>query len=245
MKDLEKDIEARVAFIRDLLKKTGAKGIVFGNSGGKDCALTGILCRRATERVLGVIMPCESRRNFEEDRRDGEEVAAKFGIESKVIDVTEIKRAFRAALAGEDIEGLAGANINPRVRMTVLYAVAAARGYLVAGTGNRSERYVGYYTKWGDGACDFNPISDLTVGEVYEYLAFLDAPEAVRVKAPSAALFDGQTDEGEMGVTYAAIDRYLLTGEAEEKDRKIIESRRRASAHKREGAALFRKADEE
>lgn len=244
MNDLKKDIERRVAFIKDLLQKSGAKGVIFGNSGGKDCALVGILCRMATENVLGVIMPCESRRNYEEDRRDGEEVAKKFGISSCVVDIGDIKSAFRAALAGENLEGLVGANINPRIRMTVLYAMAQARGYLVAGTGNRSERYMGYYTKWGDGACDFNPISDLTVQEVYAYLEALGAPRSVIEKAPSAALYEGQTDEQEMGVTYKAIDTYLLGGEIEQKDQEIIDRYHARSEHKRAGTAFYRRVDE-
>ena len=244
MNDLKKDIERRVAFIKDLLQKSGAKGVIFGNSGGKDCALVGILCRMATENVLGVIMPCESRRNYEEDRRDGEEVAKKFGLQSCVVDIGDIKSAFRGALAGENLGGLVGANINPRIRMTVLYAMAQARGYLVAGTGNRSERYMGYYTKWGDGACDFNPISDLTVQEVYAYLEALDAPRAVIEKAPSAALYEGQTDEQEMGVTYRAIDTYLLGGEIDPKDKEIIDRYHARSEHKRTGTVFYKRVDE-
>jgi len=90
--------------------------------------------------------------------------------------------------------------------------VAQSRGALVAGTGNRSEMYVGYFTKWGDGAYDFNPIADLTVTEVYEFLDYLEAPENIRRKAPSAGLYEGQTDEAQLGVTYREIDEVILTG---------------------------------
>jgi NAD+ synthase len=130
-------------------------------------------------------------------------------------------------------------NIAPRLRMITLYAIAAAEGRLVAGTGNRSERYLGYFTKWGDGAFDFNPISDLTATEVLEFLAFLDAPETIRRKAPSAGLFEGQTDEADMGVTYAAIDRYILTGEAADADRAVIDRYHQTSGHKRRPGATF------
>ena len=98
---------------------------------------------------------------------------------------------------------------------------------------------MGYFTKWGDGAYDFNPIADLTVTEIYEFLRYLHAPKAILEKAPSAGLFEGQTDEQEMGVTYAAIDRYLLTGEASEQDRAVIERFHARSEHKRTGAALY------
>jgi len=124
-------------------------------------------------------------------------------------------------------------NLAPRLRMTSLYAVAAAEGLLVAGTGNRSEIYMGYFTKWGDGACDFNPISDLTATEVFEFLDYLGAPRCIIDKAPSAGLYEGQTDEQDMGVSYAAIDRYITTGEATDKEREIIDRYHAVSAHKR------------
>mgnify|MGYP005893457521 CR=1 FL=1 len=128
---------------------------------------------------------------------------------------------------------MATSNIAPRLRMLTLYTIGAAEGRLVAGTGNRSEAYMGYFTKWGDGAYDFNPIADLTVTEVYAFLSWLHAPENIIRKAPSAGLFEGQTDEDEMGVTYAAIDKFLFTGEASETDKKIIDRYHKASEHKR------------
>ena len=119
------------------------------------------------------------------------------------------------------------------------YTIGAAEGRLVAGTGNRSEAYMGYFTKWGDGAYDFNPIADLTVTEIYEFLTWLHAPENIIRKAPSAGLFEGQTDEQEMGVTYAAIDKYILTGEASEHDKAIIDRYHSRSEHKRRPAATY------
>ncbi|HOQ24870.1 MAG TPA: NAD(+) synthase [Bacillota bacterium] len=92
---------------------------------------------------------------------------------------------------------------------------------------------MGYYTKWGDGAYDFNPIADLTVTEIYEFLRYLKAPESVITKAPSAALFDGQTDEGELGISYQKIDEFLLTGKVSEEDRAIIARYHQVSGHKR------------
>jgi NAD+ synthase len=98
---------------------------------------------------------------------------------------------------------------------------------------------MGYFTKWGDGGCDFNPIADLSVKEVYEFLEFLGAPENIIKKAPSAGLFEGQTDEAEMGVTYAAIDKYIDTGIATEQDKAIIDRYHRVSEHKRKMPALY------
>ena len=128
--------------------------------------------------------------------------------------------------------------------MTTLYAVAASEYRLVAGTGNRSERYMGYFTKWGDGSCDFNPISDLTATEIIEFLKWLTAPACIINKAPSAGLFDGQTDEDEMGVSYYAIDSYISGGEVSPTEKKIIDRYHRVSEHKRSGINVFKQIDE-
>ena len=240
MRDYAVELEKRVAFIQDVLSKSGAKGIVFGNSGGKDSALVGILCKKACDNTVGIMMPCESKRNFGIDMDDGGEVAKQFGIENRTVDITGTKQTLVKALSQvTELNQQALTNINPRLRMATVYAVAAAEGRLVAGTGNRSEAYMGYFTKWGDGAYDLNPIADLTVTEIYEFLRYLNAPQSIIDKAPSAGLFEGQTDETEMGVTYAAIDRFLLTGEGEEADLAIIDRFHKRSEHKRTGAASY------
>lgn len=244
-RDYKEEFEKRIAFIRRLLEESGTEGIIFGNSGGKDSALVGILCKFACENTLGLIMPCASKRNFESDRDDAVELAEHFGIETRVIDLTAVRQAeIDRLMELTQLTNAAVANIAPRLRMTTLYAVAQSENRLVAGTGNRSERYMGYFTKWGDGACDFNPIADLTVTEVYEFLRWLTAPASIINKAPSAGLFDGQTDEAEMGVSYAAIDAYITTGEANERDKKIIDRFHRRSGHKRTDIAVYSKIDE-
>ena len=240
MRDYALEFERRVEFIRTQLAASRCAGIVFGNSGGKDSALVGILCKAACENTLGLIMPCASRRNYGLDRDDGMEVAEKFNIETRVVDLTPVREAELAALEGvTKLTDMAVANIAPRLRMTTLYAVAHAENRLVAGTGNASEAYVGYFTKWGDGAHDFNPIADLSVGEIYEFLEYLDAPRSIIEKAPSAGLFEGQTDEKEMGITYSAIDAYMAGRPVSEHDRGIIERMHRASEHKRRGIARY------
>ena len=234
MRNYELETEQRVAFIRDLISSAGARGIVYGNSGGKDSALVGILCKMACADTVGIIMPCGSKQNYGQDKTDAEIIAGQFDIASRVIDLSEVKNELmRTVVKNTRLTEAANANIAPRLRMTALYAVAASENRLVAGTGNRSERYMGYFTKWGDGACDFNPIADLTVTEIYEFLRHFDAPGAIIGKAPSAGLFDGQTDEAEMGITYRAIDDFLITGEASERDKAIIEKFHRVSEHKR------------
>ena len=245
MRDYQAEFEGRVSFIRELVKSSGVSGIVFGNSGGKDSALVGILCKAACENTVGVIMPCASKRNYGMDADDGRALAEQFGIETRMVDLTAVREALMEQLSAvTELNSQAITNLAPRLRMTTLYGIAAAESRLVAGTGNRSEAYMGYYTKWGDGACDFNPISDLTATEVIEFLCWLTAPAAIINKAPSAGLFDGQTDEEEMGVTYAAIDKYITTGEASEHDKRIIDRYHKRAEHKRIGINHYKKIDE-
>ncbi len=245
--DAKKTINERVEWIRSLLKETGAKGIIYGNSGGKDCTLVGALAKLATDNVLGVIMPCSSSRNYGSDRDDALAAGEKFSIEQIEVDLTETKNCLMSAL-GDNLQKdfvsdyalkMAPANINPRIRMTVLYALGQAKGYLVAGTGNLCEITMGYFTKWGDGACDFNPIADLTVPEIYELLEALDAPENIISKAPSAGLYEGQTDEKDMGVTYDAITAFCRGGEVVDEDRIKIENAYKSTAHKRRMPRYF------
>ena len=240
MRDYQKEFDGRVAYIRALVEKSGVRGIVFGNSGGKDSALVGILCKAACEDTVGIILPCVSRRNFGSDLDDGNALAEQYGIETRILDLTPIRETAEQVIGqATDINDASLANIAPRLRMLALYTIAGSEGRLVAGTGNRSEAYMGYFTKWGDGACDFNPISDLTATEVIEFLDYLGAPESIRTKAPSAGLYEGQTDEQEMGISYAAIDRFLLTGEASEADRAILDRFHSRSEHKRRPASTY------
>lgn len=240
MRDYQKEFENRVAFIRQTLAESHASGIVFGNSGGKDSALVGILCKAACDNTVGIIMPCASARNFGMDADDGNALAEQFHIETRTVDLTAVREAELSALSvATQINQAALVNIAPRLRMTTLYAIAASENRLVAGTGNRSEAYLGYFTKWGDGAHDFNPISDLTVTEIFAFLEYLKAPRCIIDKAPSAGLFDGQTDEAEMGVTYQAVDRFLETGEADAQDLAVIRRFHLRSEHKRSPIATY------
>ncbi len=234
MRDYGIELKNRVAFIKKVVEDAGVEGIVFGNSGGKDSALVGILCKMACENTVGIIMPCGSGRNYKEDKQDAESVANKFNIEIRIVDLKqsfeEVKKAVSNATT---LNGIATTNIAPRLRMTTLYAIAASENRLVAGTGNKSEGHMGYFTKFGDGGHDFNPISDLTVTEIFEFLRYLEAPISIIEKAPSAGLFDGQTDELEMGVSYAAIDKYLSGEQVTEQEKVIIERYHNRSHHKR------------
>ena len=233
--EFEKTVLERVNWIKEILAEAGAKGIVLGMSGGKDSALVGILCRMATPNVTGIIMPYQSRRNLGEDRDHALMLNEKFDIQTLEVDLTPVKEAFETVLLPLDANQnpMAYANMNPRLRMITLYNYAQRKNYLVCGTGNLSERTMGYFTKWGDGAFDFNPIGDLTVREIYKLLTYAECPEEIIKEPPSAALFEGQTDEQEMGITYEEIDEYLLNGNASEEARAKIEAASKRAEHKR------------
>ena len=240
MRDYEVETNKRIEFIRGVIKSAGAGGVVFGNSGGKDSALVGILCKMACDDTVGLIMPCGAKRNYETDKADAENIARQFGIATRVIDLSGVKNELIKAIGEKaEISDSALVNMAPRLRMTALYAVSISENRLVAGTGNRSETYMGYFTKWGDGACDFNPIADLTVKETYEFLRYLKAPAFVIEKTPSAGLFDGQTDESEMGISYDSIDGFLLDGAVSRGDMAIINKFHKSSEHKRNMPIVF------
>jgi len=240
MRDYKQETAKRVEFIRKQLEESGATGIVFGNSGGKDCALVGILCKLACEDTVGIIMPCTSSCNYDEDMTDAMMISKLYRIEKRMVDLTKTAQTLGKALTeAADITKSAEVNIAPRLRMTTLYAVATTENRLVAGTGNKSERHMGYFTKWGDGAYDFNPIADLTVTEIRKFLTHFDVPKRIINKAPSAGLYDGQTDEEDMGVSYKAIDEYLQSGRCAPEDMEVIANYHKISAHKRRPPAVY------
>ena len=241
MRNYQEEFDRRVAYIRAKLQEAHADGIIFGNSGGKDSALVGILCKAACDNTVGIIMPCASKVNYGQDKADGNALAEQFGIETRTVDLTPVREAELRALEGVvKLTDMSVANIAPRLRMTTLYTIGQAENRLVAGTGNRSEIYMGYFTKWGDGASDFNPIADLCASEVFEFLRFLNAPASIVEKAPSAGLYEGQTDEQEMGVSYKAIDDSLLYGSVSEADKAVIDRYYSRSEHKRRPISSYR-----
>ena len=234
MRDYLKEIAARVQFIQDVLKKTNRNGIVFANSGGKDCALVGVLCKKACADTVSLVLPCSVKRNYEEDKNDALKLCTQFGIENRVVDLKPAYDAMVAEITKKsNLSDEATRNIAPRLRMQTLYAISNSEGRLVAGTGNRSEIFLGYFTKWGDGAYDFNPIADLTVTEIYGFLKELHVPKSIIEKPPSAGLYEGQTDEADLGFTYEELDRFLLFGEASEENRRKFMTRHNATENKR------------
>jgi NAD+ synthase len=230
-------------FIERYVNESGADGVVVGMSGGVDSSTVTFLCVRALgkERVLGLIMP-ETGITREEDVIDAIDVAKELKIEYRVIEINEIVSIFRKKLGGDC--KIAEANLKPRIRMIINYYHANMMNRLVAGTGNKSELMIGYFTKYGDGGVDFLPIGDLYKTEVFELARYLGVPEKIIKKKPSAGLWVGQTDEGEIGMSYAELDEILKAIERGEKweDEKFrkVEEMVKISQHKRESPPVIR-----
>ncbi len=231
---VEKRIEFLVGWLRERAGEAGALGAVVGISGGVDSATVAALCLRAfPETTLGVLMPLHS------DPRDHDDAVAAceaLKLPHTTVVLDGVHDAMLAALRASGHYAdhhLALANLRPRLRMATLYYFANRLNRLVAGTGNRSEAYIGYFTKYGDGGVDVLPLGGLVKSEVRELAAVLGVPSAIVERTPSAGLWPGQTDEGEMGLTYAVLDAYLLAGQAPPDARARIERLHATSEHKR------------
>ena len=240
--------------MRRYLAGTGARGFVVGLSGGVDSAVVTRLAQLAAPgAVVGVLLPCHS---DPRDERDAMLVAKLFALPTATVDLSasydrlvpdaqaalqwltpQLRAGAPEALGNGDPRArIPAANIKPRLRMTTLYFIANSLNYLVAGTGNRAELAVGYFTKYGDGGCDLLPLGHLHKSEVRTLARELHIPSAIIERTPSAGLWAGQSDEEEMGFTYADLERYLEEGPQGVSPALAmrIERLARSSDHKRE-----------
>jgi len=206
--DLYKEIDRICGFIRDYLSSAGCNGVVLGLSGGIDSSLSAALCVKAlgADKVHGVLLPYKT--SHPDSAGDATLLAQTFGIKTETIEISHMADPY-FSLAGADIDALRKGNICARLRMIVLYDLSAKYRSLVVGTSNRTELLVGYFTQHGDGACAFEPIGHLYKTEVWEMARILGIPEKIIDKAPTADLWDGQTDESELGITYKELDEIL------------------------------------
>ncbi|MBI4981710.1 MAG: NAD+ synthase [Candidatus Omnitrophica bacterium] len=195
-----------VNWIKKEIKASGAKGIVLGLSGGIDSSVVAALSKEAVGKnnVLGLFLPCHSQ---PQDLADAKLLAKNLGIQTKLLDLSNIFDSLTKILP--EASPMARANLKPRLRMLTLYYFANKYNYLVAGTGNKSELSVGYFTKHGDGATDILPIGCLLKRQVVALAKELKIPEQIITKPPTAGLWPGQTDEKEMGITYLELDDIL------------------------------------
>lgn len=207
--ELEAHREHIAAFISDVVSRAGAEGAVLGLSGGIDSTLTAHLAVEALGEsgLHGLAMPSEV--NPEESESDARRVARDLGIEYDVIDIEPVVDAFETAYPAGSDDKVALGNVRVRTRAVLNYFVANHENRVVLGTGNRTEAMAGYFTKYGDGAVDCHPIGNLYKGQVRQLARHVGVPEDIVTKTPSAEMWEGQTDEGELGLDYDALDAIL------------------------------------
>ena len=194
-------------FIQTRVKEAGAEGVVLGLSGGIDSATTLALAVSSigSENVKGLIMPFKESESISLATKHANSLnvnVKKYNISSIVDNYKEVSDSYSSKAS----EG----NLHSRIRMSLLYGEAFSSNHLVIGTSNKSELLVGYYTKWGDGASDFLPMGDLYKSQVYALARSLDVPIEILERIPTAELWEGQSDEEELGISYESLDKILL-----------------------------------
>ena len=219
-------------FLKNYLESSHCKAYVLGLSGGVDSSLVAAIARKAVgkDKLYCYAIDIDSNKA---DVEDAKQVAKELDVNLEVINLSETFHSYLKELKGEDFIRLTKSNLKVRMRMVALFAFAQEHNGLVLGTDNLDERYVGYFTKYGDGAADVLPIVYLTKGEVREAAELYGVSKVLANRVPTAGLFEGQTDEGEMGVSYKDLDTFLLGGKVEKSVEERIEHLHKISEHKR------------
>ena len=221
-------------FLKEYIENAHCKTYILGISGGVDSSLCAALARNAVgkDRLICLNIPIESHKSDEEDAKL---LAQELGLNYIVVDGSEIFRSYVKTYKdlGQDFDRSTLGNLKARIRMSILYSFAQKYNGLVIGTDNADERFTGYFTKHGDGACDILPIAHLLKGEVVEASKILGISDYLAERVPSASLYEGQTDELEMGVSYKDLDSYILGGKVDEVVEKRIIHLHKISEHKR------------
>ena len=240
------DVDELIGFIRNTIERTGCKGVVIGLSGGLDSAVVTKLCVDALgpDKVLNIFMP--SGVTISDDYILTKDLSKLWGTEYRIMDIQPAVDSLQSVLLSKEEAPLDRGNISARCRMIVLYNQARKRNFLVMGTSNQSELMMGYFTKFGDGACDVTPLANMYKTQVRELAKLIDVPGEFIIKPPSAGFWAGQTDEEEMQITYDELDKILYGFEQEAGDKEIsafsgvslekiqdIRTRVAAAAHKR------------
>lgn len=237
MKEIQAIVDELIVWLKDKVYSAGAEGLVFGLSGGVDSAvMAGISKLAFPSSSLGIIMPCHS---APIDQEHGLLVARALELDTEIVDLTLAFDTMMDSLKLFDNK-LAIANLKPRLRMTTLYYYGQNLNYLVAGPTNKSELTVGYFTKHGDSGVDLLPLADFTKTEIWDLANYLNIPEIIIKKPPTAGLWNNQTDEDEMGFTYEILDKYIETGEGDKDIREKIQNMYSKSMHKKDYPPIFK-----
>ncbi len=252
--DIPHTIQLIENFIRTRVSESGRNGVVIGVSGGLDSTVIASIAVRSLgpKRVNAFFYP--SLTTPSDDLGDVKELCSILGVKLTIIDIQNIIQSFSAAIEKpEDKMALEWMNLKPRIRQTIWYFYANKLNCLVCGSSNKSELMIGYYTKFGDGAADILPIGDVYKTHVYQIAECLELPQKILEKSPSAGLFEGQTDESEIGMTYTKLDSILFGLELFRTDEEIadrleipiseikkVRSMIYRSEHKRRGPIIFK-----
>lgn len=219
-------------FLKNYLEQSHCKSYVLGLSGGVDSSLVAAIAKKAVGKDKLYCYAIDINSN-KEDIEDAKKVAKELDVNLEIINLSDTYQSYLRDLKGENFIRLTKSNLKVRMRMVALFAFAQEHSGLVLGTDNLDERYVGYFTKYGDGAADVLPIVYLTKEEVRKGAELYGLSSVLANRVPTAGLFEGQTDEKEMGVTYADLDKYLLGGKVDKSVEERIEYLHKISEHKR------------
>ena len=203
-------IEPIKDLIRTRVRECNADGVVIGLSGGLDSAVTAKLCTETLGRESVLTLMLYDNVTTEEDKEDARNLAEMLAVEHEIIDISNFIKPFYTLCAHAEQRSQVIGNVKARLRMIILYYHANLLNRVVVGTSNKSEIAVGYFTKFGDGGVDIMPLGDLYKTQVRELARYLKIPERVIEKSPSASLWEGQTDEDELGMPYELLDRILF-----------------------------------
>ncbi len=246
--DVEEEIRRRVDFLKSYVLQAGANGLLIAISGGVDSAVTAALCKLATNELttekgkpfitLGVFQPFGEQEDIEDSYAVAEAIGLQHKVETNIQEAVdeialETEYAIKSLGIHRHISRGAKGNVKARMRMVLQYALAFEQNLLVVGTDHASEAITGFFTKYGDGAVDITPLSSLNKRQVRQLAAKLGVPQAVIDKAPTAGLWEGQTDETELGITYDANSDYLEGREIDPAAKDKLEKQYLRTEHKR------------
>lgn len=246
--NVESEVKERVAFLKNYVKNAGSTGLLIAISGGIDSAVAAGLCKLATDELsketgkdymtLGVFQPYGTQEDIDHSYATAKAFDLKHTVETNIEDaVTEVALEVEQGLKGmgihRHISHKGKGNVKARTRMVMQYALSFELNLIVVGTDHASEAITGFYTKWGDGAVDITPLSSLNKRQVRQLAAFIGVPQSILDKAPTAGLWEGQTDEEELGLTYEENSDYLEGKEINAESRELLEGFYKRTAHKR------------
>lgn len=246
--DPEAEVTKRVDFLKSYVQSAGAKGLLIAISGGIDSAVAAGLCKRATDELtqetgqeymtLGVYQPYGKQEDIEHSYQVAKAFDLKHTVETNIEEAVdeialEVEHGLKGIGVNRHISYQGKGNVKARTRMVVQYALAFEQNLLVVGTDHASEAITGFYTKWGDGAVDITPLSSLNKRQVRQLARYLGVPSEILDKAPSAGLWEGQTDEKELGISYEDNSDYLEGKPVAPEISERLESFYKKTTHKR------------